>query len=482
LVTFSAAHLVSVIVANKATTTTPLTKVSIWVVPSGATIDAQFSYVAFNLQVPLGSSFETFRFAVNPGDVIFVRSTVSTASFTCIGIPQDDAAQPAALSQVFTNKVIRGISNTIYVDSGQTADRRPDAEEGYVRYNSELNSGGGALELLTSLGWEAVGVGQATEGPTGPAGPIGPEGGPTGPEGSVGATGATGAQAIAANLLGSVADFASLPSSGQTLSDAYIAEDDGNLYFWTGEQWDNLGPIVGPIGPTGSTGPQGEAGIDGDDGAAGPIGAVGPIISLLGSVPTVGDLTTAENLSTNDAFYVEEESALYIYNEGSGFTNVGPVFGPTGPTSTVLGPTGPTGAQGIIGPTGAASTVAGPAGPTGALGPIGPTGAEGPQGTSLTVVGSVETVGALPASATVNDAYVVNATNELYVWDGAAWNNVGLIQGPTGPTGSVGATGDAGQVAVGDTTDVSTFVALYENATGDQEGKTNTGIVYNASE
>jgi hypothetical protein len=493
LVTFSAAYLVSVIVANKATTTTPLTKVSIWTVPSGATIDAQYSYLAFNLQVPLGSSFETFRFAVNPGDVIYVRSTVSTASFTCIGIPQDDAAQPAALSQVFTNKVIKGTNNTIYVDSGQTADRRPDAEEGYVRYNSELNSGGGALELLTSVGWEAVGVGQASEGPTGPTGPQGPADGPQGPiglPGDVGPTGPTGAQAIAANLLGSVADFASLPSSGQTVSDSYIAEDDGNLYFWDGAEWDNLGPIVGPAGPVGATGPTGTTGLSGSNGTngmQGDIGPVGPVITLLGTVADEASLPDSSGLNDNDAYYVEADGGLYIYSATSvppAYVNVGAVFGPTGPG----GPTGPdgpigvTGPQGVIGPTGAASTVPGPDGPQGIVGPIGSTGPEGPQGTSLTVVGSVATVGDLPASATVNDAYVVNATGELYVWDGAAWNNIGLVQGPTGPTGSVGATGDAGQVAVGDTTDVSTFVALYENATGDQEGKTNSGIAYNASE
>jgi hypothetical protein len=97
-------------------------------------------------------------------------------------------------------------------------------------------------------------------------------------------------------------------------------------------------------------------------------------------------------------------------------------------------------------------------------------------------VGSVATVGDLPASASASEAYVVNATGELYVWDGSAWSALGIVQGPTGPTGSVGLTGAAGEVAVSTTTDVSTFVSLYESANGDQEGKTNAGIVYNASE
>jgi len=484
LATFSSAHLVSVIVANKAVTATPLTKVNIYVVPSGATIEAQYSYVAFGLQLSLGSSFETFRFAVNPGDVIFVRSTVSTTSFTCVGIPQEDSAQPAAISQVFTNKVIRGISNTLYLDKGQTADRRPDAEEGYVRYNGDLNAGAGALELLTSAGWEPVGLGEALEGPEGPMGPTGPSGGPTGPTGSQGGLGPAGPQAISINLLGTVADFASLPSTGQDFSDTYLASDDDNLYFWDNSAWVSLGPIVGP---TGATGPQGITGLSGEDGATGAqgeLGSVGPVIRLLEAVATFEDLPIGTEQEVNDAIYVQDESALYIYGADSSFVSVGSVFGPTGPQGTIgpTGPTGPTGPQGVIGPTGAASTVEGPTGPTGGAGVAGPTGAEGPQGTSLTVVGSVATVGDLPASATVNDAYVVDSTGELYVWDGSAWSALGIVQGPTGPTGSVGLTGAAGDVAVSTTTDVSTFVSLYENANGDQEGKTNTGILYNASE
>jgi len=485
LATFSSAHLVSVIVANKAVTATPITKVNIYVVPSGATIDAQYSYVASGLQLSLGSSFETFRFAVNPGDVIFVRSTVSTTSFTCVGITQDDAAQPAALSQVFTNKVIRGISNTLYLDKGQTADRRSDAEEGYVRYNGDLNAGAGALELLTSAGWEPVGLGEALQGPTGPTGAVGPSGGPTGPQGEDGPAGPAGPQAIAINLLGTVADFASLPSSEQTFSDTYLALDDDNLYFWDNAAWVSLGPIVGPTGATGATGATGSAGSNGEIGAQGVAGPVGPVINLLGTLADLDALSAEQGSSSlNDAYYVEEESQLYILNASSDFVQAGQIFGPTGPQGVIgpTGPLGPTGPQGVIGPTGAASTVEGPTGPTGVAGPTGAVGPEGPQGTSLTVVGSVAEVANLPASATVNDAYVVDSTGGLYVWDGSAWSALGIVQGPTGPTGSVGLTGAAGDVTVSTTTDVSTFVSLYENANGDQEGKTNAGILYNASE
>lgn len=125
--------------------------------------------------------------------------------------------------------------------------------------------------------------------------------------------------------------------------------------------------------------------------------------------------------------------------------------GPTGPRGIqgvqgvqgIQGPTGPTGAQGLpgdvgnLGPTGAA----GPTGPTGPQGGVGPT---GPQGTSITFKGEVATVGDLPVGAAVNDAYIVTADGDLYVWDGAVWNNVGQIMGPQGSTGPTGPTGPQG--------------------------------------
>jgi hypothetical protein len=129
--------------------------------------------------------------------------------------------------------------------------------------------------------------------------------------------------------------------------------------------------------------------------------------------------------------------------------------GPQGPTGAqgiqgvqgiegIQGPTGPTGAQGLpgdvgnLGPTGAS----GPTGPTGPTGSVGPT---GPQGTSITFKGEVATVGDLPGGAAVNDAYIVTADGDLYVWDGSSWDNVGQIVGPQGLPGATGPTGPQGE-------------------------------------
>jgi hypothetical protein len=104
--------------------------------------------------VPLGSSFETFRFAVNDGDELYVRATTSTSAFTAYGLLQDDVVGQGDVAQTFTNKVIRGSQNTLYVDIGTTAARRQNAEIGYVRYNTEYDQ----LEIKTSTGWRFVAV------------------------------------------------------------------------------------------------------------------------------------------------------------------------------------------------------------------------------------------------------------------------------------------------------------------------------------
>ena len=301
LATFSAAHLVSVVVANKSTQAVPVCKVSIWVVPSNATIQAQFAYVASNITVGVGQAFETFRFAVNPGDTVYVRSSTTLASFSINGIPQSDAAQPQNLAQTLTNKEIRGALNTLYLDIGTTAERRSTAELGYTRFNTETDS----LEVRTSAGWEPVGsgVGSGSEGPTGPTGPVGPTGpsdGPTGATGPTGPTGPQGAQAVAISLLGSLPLIEDLPTSGNTTGNAYVILEDGNVYYWNDTEWDNLGQIAGPTGlqgATGATGAEGPTGPTGPTGPQGDTGATGPQ-GLVVKTPVKTATTQDENLST----------------------------------------------------------------------------------------------------------------------------------------------------------------------------------------
>jgi hypothetical protein len=257
LFTFQQSYLVSVIVTNISPSATPIPRVAIFVVPSGAITEGSYVYIANNLTVGYGSSFETFRFAVNPGDGVFVRTTAANVAFSLYGILQDDAVGQGDLPQTFTNKVIRGVNNTLYVDRGQTADRRVDAEEGYVRYNTEFR----ALEVLTGEEWELVGTGTG-EGATGPQGAQG-ETGPTGPTGSTGAIGPTGPSDGPTGPTGATGDIGPTGPTGPTGEVGPTGPSDGPT-----------GP-TGPEGPTGPTGPTGDTGLTGDTGATGPTGATG---------------------------------------------------------------------------------------------------------------------------------------------------------------------------------------------------------------
>lgn len=73
-------------------------------------------------------------------------------------------------------------------------------------------------------------------------------------------------------------------------------------------------------------------------------------------------------------------------------------------------------------------------------GPRGLRGLTGPQGEvgeGLVILGELASEAELPAGLTVTDAgdaYLIGGN--LFVWDGAVWNNVGAVRGPEGPAGS----------------------------------------------
>lgn len=299
---FVSAHLVSVIVTNTSTQTSPELKVDVYVQPVSGLGESSFPYIAKNLLIGVGQSFETFRFAVNAGDTLFVRATTGNASFTCIGIPQDDAELVANLPEEFQNKVIRGTLNSVYLDKGTTAERAVDAETGYVRYNTETQ----LLEVKTFSGWTSAGAGQDGDtGPTGPQGIVGPQG----------AVGPTGPQAVNTVMRGIVALIADLPTSpAPVTTDSYYVTETNTVHSWNGTAWVNVGPIQGPTGPTGPQGdlgpqgadstvpgPQGPQGIQGVQGITGPTGpAVVAIASSAITVPTT-DINSNFTLRPADA-------------------------------------------------------------------------------------------------------------------------------------------------------------------------------------
>ncbi len=68
-------------------------------------------------------------------------------------------------------------------------------------------------------------------------------------------------------------------------------------------------------------------------------------------------------------------------------------------------------------------------------------GENGADGTSVKIKGSLDSTSQLPTSGNeVGDGYLIDGN--LYVWDGAKWNNVGTIKGDKGDPGSPGAPGE----------------------------------------
>jgi hypothetical protein len=145
-------YLVSVIAANTlASATTSATKVDVWIAPAGNLPNA---YIVANLEVGLGQSFETFKFGVNLGDTIKVKSTTAGTSFFIQGMFQPENYSASDVPLEFTNKIIRGNDNVLYLNKGTTAQRPASAEVGYVRFNTETDS----LEVKASTGWRTIGV------------------------------------------------------------------------------------------------------------------------------------------------------------------------------------------------------------------------------------------------------------------------------------------------------------------------------------
>lgn len=313
LATFTAAHLVSVIITNTTLSNAPELKVAVWVAPIGATQPSEYSYIAKNLAIGVGQSFETFRFAVNNEDSIYIQATTANASFTCIGIIQEDASVSSELAEVFTNKVIRGIENTVYLDKGTTAQRRTDVETGYLRFNTELDR----LEVKVAAGWQFAGAG--VDGATGPTGP-------TGMVGQVGPQGPTGPQATSVAVKSSVALVADLPASGNTVNDGRYVAETGHLHIWTGSAWADAGPIQGPTGPQGAQGSQGNPGLDstvtgptGPTGPSGPTGSTGPTGPAVTSMVSSAISTITTDINSNFTLRTQDANGV-VRSIGSAVT------------------------------------------------------------------------------------------------------------------------------------------------------------------
>jgi hypothetical protein len=238
LTTSDVSGVASVIVANKGAIAA---QVTIYVDPfaSGGN-PANRAYIANALEVGVGQSFETFRFAIDVQDVIYVAASTEDCAFST-NVAYESAGRANVLYQ----------SNQ--PGSPQVGDIWIDSDDDSVN----VYNGSDFATVATA----------APQGPTGPSGPSGPEGptGPTGPAGS------------GVSVLGSYATVELLETDTPVgnIGDSYVVGQ--NLYVWSdlNQEWFDAGTFVGETGPTGAQGDTGFTGLTGDTGPTGPAGPSG---------------------------------------------------------------------------------------------------------------------------------------------------------------------------------------------------------------
>lgn len=290
-----------------------------------------------------------------------------------------------------------------------------------------------------------------------------------------------GADGIGLQILGSFSDPAFLPDQGNSPGDCYIIQD--KMYVWTGDgdKWQTVGQI-GPEGKsayqvwlanghTGSQvdflnsliGPQGPKGDKGDQGTPGVDGKNANAINILGKVADQGSLPTGAG--AGDAYLVGTN--VFVSDGAGNWENLGSFQGPKGDTGNT-GPTGPKGDKGDDGDVGKDNYALavengfqgsvteyldslkgdkGDIGPAGPRGNTGPKGDKGDVGTGVEILGTKASAGELPTSPAVGDAWLIG--NDLYIYNGTAWQNVGPVRGPKGDTGPQGPKGDVGPKGTG---------------------------------
>lgn len=172
LYTADKSYVAAVIAANKGSN--PVL-IDIAIVPSGESLTTA-GYIVKNISIAGGQSFETFKFALNAGDVIKVLANTAFASFVVTGLYETTGRQVVSYQAVAPNQ--------------------PQIGDIWINSSTQATSFWSGSAWNTSVSVGATGPTGAqgtagTNGATGATGPTGPSGGPTGPTGATGTNGLT---------------------------------------------------------------------------------------------------------------------------------------------------------------------------------------------------------------------------------------------------------------------------------------------------
>lgn len=241
-----------------------------------------------------------------------------------------------------------------------------------------------------------------------------------------------------------------------------------NVYIYDGAAWIDHGNVKG---------------LKGDQGDIGPEGPIGPGIVPKGFLADEIALAAVANPVQGWLYLVG--SVVWIY-DGSAWIDHGDTRGADGKTAYQVAVTagfvgtqaewllslvGAKGDTGDVGPVGPGLTPKGTIADlptlqaiTGAVGDAyliggslyvwinddwlffgdltGPEGPAGPMGPGVNILGKLNNTGELPGTGTTGDGYLIDG--HFWGWTGAAWEDLGNIQGPQGPQGIQGNPGIKG--------------------------------------
>jgi hypothetical protein len=228
--------------------------------------------------------------------------------------------------------------------------------------------------------------------------------------------GADGRGLIIKGTLASMAELNAI--TGQQPGWGYVVSTAGQnvLYAWDGIAWIDLGDLTGPTGATGKSAlelaqqadptivdlPSFIASLKGDQGEQGDVGPAGSAFKPKGYLTAVGDLTPLIPTAQPGWTYIVGSGDVYTFDTGS-FIYMGNIRGPVG-------------SQGVMGP-------------------------------GITILGKKNNQSELPGSGTLGQGWLIGL--DFWGWTGAAFENLGPVQGPKGDKGDKGDRGDVGPTGTG---------------------------------
>ena len=268
-----------------------------------------------------------------------------------------------------------------------------------------------------------------------------------------GEKGDRGDDGTSVKILGTKQSYDELPSSNNVNGDGYIIGE--NLYVWNGSTWVDVGQIKGPQGDPGTNayisavtasvgnttgvpsvkvttgGTHSEMSIDFDfDNLKGVKGDEGRSITSIDRTEGNGAAGTTDVYTIT--YSDETTSTFNVYNGENGINGnngITPVF--TAVTANVNNATGTPQVSVVTAKTADEKYSM----EFSFQNMKGDKGDKGDDGTSVKILGTKQSYDELPSSNNVNgDGYIIG--ENLYVWNGSTWVDVGQIKGPQGDPGT----------------------------------------------